>query len=120
MSINEEIDEQDELLARPANNTLVTIIIVGIILIATAYVVPKNLREEAERKLKFEEQIVGELNKVALDEKKFKDELKAAAEERQFNLLLYGSIYPPPEVIQQRIERNLKRIAEQNEERKTH
>lgn len=109
MNINEEINEPDEFsLARPANNTLITIIVIGLALIAAAYILTNRIREGSENSLALEIAITTEWNKRHLAIQKVIDERKEAAEERQFNRMVYGSSEPPPEVIQQRIERHLR------------
>jgi|GEM_PF-4665093 len=109
MNIKKQNLLSDDEIKRPANNTLVTIIVIGIALIIVAYVVPKNLREEAEKELKLEEGITAALNEQNLAVKKLADERKAAQEERELNHPIVAS--PPfpvqsfeqPRVQQQRI-----------------
>jgi hypothetical protein len=92
------------------------IFLIGVVLIAVAWRLSADIRLESEKRLKLEESITGALNKQNLAEVAFKERLKKEAEEREFNRFLYGSSVPPPEVIQQQIERNTRKLAEQNEE----
>jgi len=74
-------------LPRPANNRLITIIVIGIALIIVAYIVPTSLRTESEKQLATEEAIAGAMNKQNLAVKKLEDDEKAILGEDEYNRL---------------------------------
>lgn len=75
-------------------------------------------RAEAERKIKAEQQIAEAANRVRAAEADAIDNYekleKSQASDREFNRFVYGTSQPPPEVVQRRIEQQLRETAERD------
>jgi hypothetical protein len=102
---------------KPVHAIVLLFVVVAAII---ALKINSDRRAEAERQLKVQQQVEDAMNRQKQYEQKLKDDLENDQREAEFNRSLYGTSTPPPEVIQQRIEKHLRTLAEQREQSTTH
>jgi hypothetical protein len=81
-----------------------------------AFKITSDIRSQSETKLKTESDTAAAMNRQRLYAKKIQDDFEAesrqAQQDREFNRFVYGTSEPPPEVVQQQIERHLRKLSE--------
>jgi hypothetical protein len=92
------------------------ILVIGLFAIVMSFLVSNHYLGQAEKHLATEDKATASKNRVLLATQeaihKYELQRQLGADDREFNMRLYGRPDPPPEVVQQQIEQHLRKIAE--------